>query len=89
MFTLAQRYSVDLPQRSDFWRSRQDEKSKTRDAATKYVAGVYQRRLVRLYTPLVLIGGETPEEELQELEGLASSLWPISLDMAKRRVSGE
>ncbi len=89
VYLLARRFGVELPTRYDFWHTRQDEKSKTREAAKKHVAGVYQRRLTRLYTPLVLVGGESPEEELEHLEGLSSALWPISLDMATRRVNDE
>jgi DNA primase len=87
--SLSLRFNVDLPQRPPQWFERQDEKGRIRSAARKYIASVYQRRLTRLYAPLALIGGETPEEELRALEGLASSLWPVSLDMAGRRVSGE
>jgi DNA primase len=89
MLDLANRYAVELPQRPTAWYARQDEKARTREAATNYIAGVYQRRLTKVFTPLVLVGGETPEEELESLERLASALWPISLDMAGRRVSGE
>jgi DNA primase len=86
--SLAERYNVELPRRSERWHRRQDDKTRARDAATKHIAAVYQRRLTRLYSPLVLVGGESPEEELRELEELAAALWPVSLDMAGRRVSG-
>ena len=89
MMSLSIRYNVELPQRSPFWFERQDEKGRTREAAKRYVACVYQRRLTRVYAPLVLVGGETSEEELERLEGLAEALWPISLSMAGRRVAGE
>ncbi|MDP8951724.1 MAG: CHC2 zinc finger domain-containing protein [Actinomycetota bacterium] len=89
VIALSERYGVELPKRPDRWHRRQDEKARVREAATKHVAGVYQRRLTRVYAPLVLLGGETPEEELRELEELAGSLWPASLDMARRRVAGE
>jgi hypothetical protein len=89
MMLLSIRYNVELPQRSPSWFQRQDEKGRTRETAKRYVAGVYQRRLTRVYAPLVLVGGETPEEELERLEGLADALWPISLSMAGRRVTGE
>ncbi len=85
---LAERYGVKLPRRPERWHRRQEEKARVRETATKQVAGVYQRRLTRVYAPLVLLGGETPEEELRELEELAAALWPISLSMAARRVAG-
>ena len=53
------------------------------------MAATYQRRLTRIYAPLVLLGGEIPSEEIEALEGLASVLWPISLSLAGRRVAGE
>jgi DNA primase len=86
---LAERFNVVLWERPPRWLERQDEKVQTREAAKRHLASVYQRRLTRVFAPLVLLGGETPEEELEALEGLASSLWPVSLSMADRRVFGE
>jgi hypothetical protein len=89
MMTLAMRYGVRLPERPHSWFEWRDEKGRIREAAKRCVARVYQRRLTRLYAPLVLVGGETPEEELELLEGLASALWTRCLVLAERRVSGE
>jgi DNA primase len=89
VMSLAMEYDVELPERSGKWCRRQDDKGRVRKTARIYIAQVYQRRLTRLYAPLVLVGGETPEEELEELAGLASALWPIALDMAERRMSIE
>ncbi len=86
---LADRFGVELPKRPDRWHQRHGEKARVREAATKHVAEKYQKRLTRIYAPLVLLGGETPEEEMRELEDLARSLWPVSLDLAGRRVAGE
>jgi DNA primase len=86
---LSTRYGVELPQRPKRWHKRQDEKERVREAAKKYIADRYQRRLTRVFAPLVLLGGETPEEELQALEGLASALWPVSLSMAGKRVADD
>lgn len=86
---LSVRYGVELPERPERWRKRQGEKARVREATKKYLADRYQRRLTRVYAPLVLLGGETPEEEIEALEGLASALWPVSLSMAGKRVSGE
>lgn len=86
---LAQRYRVELPQRPERWHGWQDEKAQIRAAARRHIASVYQRRLTRIYAPLVLLGGETPEEELEALEDLASALWPVSLSMAGKRVAGD
>ena len=85
---MAQKLDVELPQRSQRWFDRQDDKGRVREAAKRYVADRYQRRLTRVFAPLVLLGGETPEEELEALEGLASALWPISLSLAGERVAG-
>ncbi len=89
LMVLATRYDVTLPERPARWRAGQDEKGRVRAAAKWHLARVYQRRLTRVYAPLVLVGGETPEEELQALEGLSSALWPACLNLATRRVSGE
>jgi DNA primase len=86
---MAQRFGVELPQRPPKWHEWQDDKARIREAAKQRVAAIYQRRLTRVYAPLVLVGGETPGEEIEALEGLASALWPISLSLAGRRVAGE
>ena len=83
---IADRFGVEMPRPSDRRREAWNHKSRTRDAVARRVAKVYQRRLVRVYSPMVLLGGETPEEEVRELEDLARSLWPISLSWAERRV---
>jgi hypothetical protein len=85
---IADRFGIELPRRSDRWHEAQDHKARVREAAVRQVALVYQRRLVRVYSPLVLLGGETPEQEIRELEDLARSLWPISLSWAEGRVHG-
>ena len=89
LVSLSTRFDVQLPRRPERWNKLQDEKAKAREAAKRYLAGVYQRRLTRVYAPLVLVGGQGPEEELVELQGLAAALWPVSLSMAERRVVGE
>jgi DNA primase len=86
VISLSQQFNVELPRRSDKWHEWQDEKAKVREAVKMRVAAVYQRRLTRLFAPLVLVGGETPQEELEALEELASALWPVSTDLARRRV---
>ncbi len=85
---LAGRFDIELPRRSRRWHERQTEKARVREAATRHIAARYQERLTKLYSPLVLLGGQTPQEELRELEELAAALWPVSLDLASRRVAG-
>ena len=85
---MAQKFGVELPQRPQKWHRWQDEKARIREAVKQRVAATYQRRLTRVYAPLVLVEGETPREEIEALEGLASALWPISLSLAERRVAG-
>ena len=87
--SLADRYGVELPTRPPRWGERQSEKARIREAATRHIAGVYQRRLTRIYAPLVLVGGQPPDEQARELEGLARALWPAALAMASRRVNDE
>jgi DNA primase len=86
---LAMQFGIELPQRPPRWHEWQDEKARIRESAKQYVATIYQRRLTRVYAPLVLVGGETPGEAIEVLEGLASALWPISLSLAGRRVADE
>lgn len=88
VISLSMQFNVELPQRPEGWRAWQNEKGRVRAAAKKHIARTYQRRLTRVYAPLVLVG-ETPEEGLRELEELATSLWPVALNLAERRVSGE
>ncbi len=85
--SLAQQFNVELPQRPQRWHQRQTEKGRIREAAATAIARRYQRRLVKLYAPLALIGGETPEEELATLEELGEALWSYCMDLAKRRVA--
>ena len=59
-----------------------------REAGSRHVAHVIQRRLTRIYSPLVLFGDETPGEELEALEGLALALGPVARQWAERRVCG-
>ena len=89
MVSLAEEFGVQIPVRPERWHKWQDEKGKIRDAAKQHLARTYQRRLTRVYAPLVLVGGMEPEEELEQLEGLSSALWPIALEWAERRVNGQ
>ncbi len=84
--SLAQQFNVELPQRPERWHHWQDEKKRIRAAAVKAVARSYQRRLVLLYAPLALVGVKSPEEELQVLEELGSSVWPCCYNLAWKRV---
>jgi DNA primase len=84
--SLAQQFNIELPSRSEKWHEWQDEKVRIRSAVIKSVARTYQRRLVLLYAPLILVGGESPEEELEALEELASALWPHCRNLARKRV---
>ena len=85
---LATEFGVELPVRSDRWHKWQDQKGKIRAAAKADIAKTYQRRLTRVYASLALTGGEEPGEAVKELDKLSSALWPISLEMAARRVNG-
>lgn len=87
--SLSECYGVELPRPTEQRLAWIGQKTRIREAARKRIATVYQRRLTRLYAPMVLVGGETPEEELRELEELAAALWPVSLSMAGRRVNDE
>jgi DNA primase len=89
MMTLATRYNVDRPERGQRWRGRQDAKGEVRDVVTEHLARLYQRRLTRVYAPLVLLGGESPGEKVEALEELSSALWPVSRNLARRRVNDE
>jgi DNA primase len=88
VISLAEQYDLELPQRSETWHQFSTEKYTVRDAVQKHLADVYQRRLTRVYAPLVLVGGETPDEELEALDELAAALWPVCYEMAGRRVHG-
>ena len=87
--SLAHRYNVELPRRPRSWHERQSEKARVREAATRHIAARYQAKLTHLYSPLVLVDGQTPDERMKELEELARALWPAALAMAARRVNDE
>ncbi len=86
--SLATRYGVELPRRSKRWHERQGHKARVREAAARQLASVYQRRLTRVYAPMVVHEGQTPEEELRALEELALALAPVARHWAERRVCG-
>jgi DNA primase len=86
VLSLAQQFNVELPQRPPRWHHWQDQKSKVRAAVIKTVARRYQERLLRLYAPLVLLGGESTEEELAALEELGTALWPYCQNLARKRI---
>jgi len=86
--SLSQQFDVELPRRPETWRKWSGEKYTIRDGVQKHLAAVYQRRLTRVYAPLVLLGGETPAEEVEALNELAAALWPFCYELAGRRVHG-
>jgi DNA primase len=88
MLSLATRYDVVLPGRGEGWRERQGEKHAVREAVVTHVARVIQRRLTRIYRPLVIHDGQTPGEEMEALEALALALAPVARQWADRRVCG-
>jgi DNA primase len=49
MFTLAQRYGVELPERGDGWRRHQNTKADMREEMRMGLVKVYQRRLYRMF----------------------------------------
>jgi DNA primase len=86
--SLSMQFDVQIPRRSETCRKWSSEKYKIRDGVQKHLARVYQRRLTRVYAPLVLLGGESPAEELEALDELARALWPFCYELAGRRVHG-
>ena len=89
LVSLSMRYDVPLPRRGATWHRAQSDKARIREAAASAVARSRQRRLAKVFAPLVLVGGQSPEEERRELRELARSLWPVCLDMARREVYGD
>ncbi len=84
--SLSQQFGVELPRRPDRWHTWEDDKARIRAAAAKAIARRYQQRLVKLYAPLVLVGGETTEEMLEIIEELGTALWPYCQNLARKRI---
>ncbi len=83
---LSTRFDVPLPTRPPQWSTRQEEKQKVRAALTKAMARRYQRRLVKLYAPLILVSDEPEAEELAEIEKFSAEIWPLCVAWAEKRM---
>lgn len=86
MMTLATRYDVQLPERSQHWHDWQDEKGRQRKMLVDVIAESYRRRLFRCFKE-ELEGIEDPEERAQEANALWAELWKLSWLYAQWRVT--
>ena len=85
MFSLAQRFGVDLPQRPAGWREWQERKGKGREQLRYVIAKSYQRRFFRFFRE-ELEAIPNPDERDAEALAVWRSLWPMAWMFAAWRV---
>lgn len=85
MFSLAQRYSVELPQRPAGWREWQERKDKGREQLQYVIAKSYQRRFFRFFREELAAIPDPEERDAEALE-VWRSLWPMAWTFAAWRV---
>jgi len=83
---LAAEHRVDLPRRPDRWHSWNGEKHRRRNMVRDAVASVYQRRLFRIYAP-ILDGIEDEAERQEEAAALWKDLRRAAVAAAEYRVA--
>jgi DNA primase len=84
VLSLAERFDVKLPEKSDAWREWADEKDRRREMLTRIRTRHYQRRLLRLFQP-ELDGIADPEERKREAKRIYHDLYHLALRCAKQR----
>ncbi len=82
--SLTMRFGVELPKRPASWHRHQHHKHEARKRAINALTNSYQRRLYRLYAP-VLDDISDPLEHRQEAEALFRDLRPMAYYCAKAR----
>jgi hypothetical protein len=88
VIALAEQYGIELPQRSRRWHERQAEKHEDRERIIRVLAASYQRRLHRVFAPVILDNIGDPEELHEESTRIWQGFAPVAHGMALRRVGG-
>ena len=85
---LSTRYGVELPERPTRWFDRQREKHDDHTRIVGILADAYQRRLHRIFAPIILEGIEDHDERFEESERLWEGFGRVARGMARRRTEG-
>lgn len=89
MLALSLRYHVELPSRPERWHRRNAEKHEDRERIIRVLAESYQRRLYKIYAPVILDGIEDPTERREESARLWEGFGPVAQCMSLRRLGGD
>jgi len=84
--SLAQRFNVELPTRSEKWRRRQNEKAKVRKMLCEKITDTYQRRLFLMLGDAALEGMDDPVEREDEARKLFEGLRQPARYLATKRM---
>ncbi len=84
--SLAERYNVELPRRSERWHGWQGEKVRRLNGMRGVLAESYRRRYFRLFRDH-LAGIEDPKEREEEARAIWDDLWNLALGLAELRIT--
>ena len=84
--SLAQRYSIELPERPPSWYQRQDEKAKVRKQVQEVLTRSYQRRFFRVYGDVILEGIDEPTEREEEARRIFDGFYRVARHAARCRL---
>jgi hypothetical protein len=85
---LSMRHGIELYRRPERWHKRNSEKHEDRKRISRVMAASYQRRLHRVFAPVILDGIGDPEERRVESARTWGELEPVAMAMALRRLGG-
>lgn len=88
MVALSIRHGVDLPTRPERWHKRNASKHEDRERIARVLTESYQRRLHRVYAPVILDGIEDPRERHEESTKLWKGFGRVARGMALRKLEG-
>jgi hypothetical protein len=88
MIALSMRYNVELPARPERWHKRNADKYEDRERIARVLTESYQRRLHRIYAPVILdVIGDSRERQ-EESTKLWEGFRRVARGMALRRLEG-
>jgi hypothetical protein len=88
MVALSMRHGVEIPTRPERWYKRNAEKHEDRERIARVLTEGYQRRLHRIYAPVILDGIQDPGEQHEESARLWDGFRRVARGMALRKLEG-
>lgn len=85
---LSTRYNIALYQPPERWHHRQAEKHEDRERIVRVLTEGYQRRLHRIYAPVILDGIDDLQERHEESQRLWEGFGRVARGMALRKLEG-